>query len=688
MFEERIEETIVHHDTEEELPKQRPDRMIGLRETNNIRQLLNQPPRGLPDTNEQKLRDLVRCAPFKWQSSPLLFPFLVLEAKSDSTPASFSDIQTQTSFPIWSLLNLQRDLRLQRPVVSGAPEALVWFLGYRGNDWKIYGCYVSTNPESECTYVSYLTVGLPHQVFEDSYQILIGKRQNIHYLQSGDITTKDGALQLLLLLDYIVDWARDTLRPAIIAQLRSLAMGRDFDEISRGPESDIISKERTIRDWVSRIPSTVAQDETAHMPTNNSTELRFHGDLVSVSPPDTEFGIVRPVSAATLQLSGLRLTEGNVESLLALSDGPEHGKSYSACARKLVNELTRWDETLVVLGADLDDIERVWADDQKMALEPFDEGSGAEFYAVLEYRCFMTVAWEIVREISYWAISKSAFAVLCKHAKFQKKHSRIDSFPERLRPCSGTRVEDTVACLRSGSSWQVLLSALSSTLLTFYPEPARKRGESSTFVESLGFGCPGAIRVRYFVGDYLKKTAGLARRRKKAGPGSPEAKKHKSLDAWEQKTSNRSFRRISKRAVGFVEAAHDPADCTRCSRGKQDLFMLKHWNKEDIPLPTAYGAILAASLQEEYADASSHQQRHDLSLFVLEYSPWLEDQMSISTIVEDLAQDTSIYHTIRHEPSAGIAGVQAVLWNLPRPYRRTTRRQRLDIQRWTRELNG
>ncbi|KAK5167487.1 uncharacterized protein LTR77_007186 [Saxophila tyrrhenica] len=668
IFEERVEETIVHDASLGELPKQRPDRVIGLRETKNIRHLLDQPPRGHPGTQARDIRGLVRCAPYKWQSSPLLYPFLVLEAKSDVAPTSFKDISTQTSFPIWSLLNLQRDLRLFHIKESEGPEALVWFLGYRGNDWKLYGCYITQQADSKCDY-------------------------NIHDLQGGDIASKDGALQLLLLLDLIADWARDTLRPSIIAQLRSLATGRDLDEISLGPDSDILSKEKTLRDWLSRVPSTIAPDETAHATASQSIQPSIRKDLTSVSPPNTELGIVRPMTTTIFQLAGLRVTAGNVESLLALSDGPASDKEESACARKLLAEICGWDEVFVVLGAYLDDLERLWTD-ERVNPEPFDEGSGAEFYAMFEYRCFIDTSWDIIREVSYLAISETAFTMLRKHARFRVRMPLMDSLRSRSRPCSGELIRDAVSCLRSGSAWQALISALSSTLFVFAPEPSSKRGESSNVVESLGLRHLREPEIRYFVEFYLQRAANPAPNWKRTSRNSLSPKRRKVLDTeWEQRTSNRSFGRTSRRVERCLSAAHDPACCVWCRRDGQDLHATRYRNEEDATAPTAYGAILVASLVEESKIAYERQERHDLCLFVLDFSPWLEDTVSISTVVEDLAQNKATYHTIRHQTnllglSNSVWRDDPVTWNLPCPYRRNTARQGADIKLWIQELRG
>ena len=153
LFEERIQELVTLDKTLQALPKKYPDRVVGLRETRNITQLLDQPPRFQTESDEQQLRQLIRCSPFKEELEPLLFPFLVLEAKHESSAHSFVDIQTQSSFPIWTLLSLQKDLQDHRPDDTGRPEPLVWSLGYKGSDWRIYGCYISDASNASPTYV-------------------------------------------------------------------------------------------------------------------------------------------------------------------------------------------------------------------------------------------------------------------------------------------------------------------------------------------------------------------------------------------------------------------------------------------------------------------------------------------------------------------------------------------------------
>lgn len=56
----------------------------------------------------------------------------------------------------------------------------------------------------------------------------------------GNITTLDGSLQLLLLVDYIFNWARDSYQPDILTQLRSMASGENDAASILYADTDII----------------------------------------------------------------------------------------------------------------------------------------------------------------------------------------------------------------------------------------------------------------------------------------------------------------------------------------------------------------------------------------------------------------------------------------------------------------
>jgi hypothetical protein len=169
LFDDRTQEVIIHDSLlRSQLPKQEPDRVYGLQETNNFEKLLSSPvPRALTNDDDITLRDFVKSSPFKDGVEPLLFPFLILEAKSGKSSSGFYEIQTQTAFPIFALLKLQEDLLAQVRKVGtagggggGAVKPLIWFLANRGDAWRVYGCCLS---ESEPTrYVCILSDSFCH----------------------------------------------------------------------------------------------------------------------------------------------------------------------------------------------------------------------------------------------------------------------------------------------------------------------------------------------------------------------------------------------------------------------------------------------------------------------------------------------------------------------------------------------
>lgn len=168
MFDDRTQEVIIHDPLlRSKLPKQEPDRVYGLQETNNFEKLLSTPvPNALANDANVTLRELVRNSPFKDGVEPLLFPFLILEAKSGKSSSGFYEIQTQTAFPIFALLKLQEDLLAQVQDGGVANGPLIWFFANRGDAWRVYGCCLS---DSEPTrYVRILSNSFYHGILDQN----------------------------------------------------------------------------------------------------------------------------------------------------------------------------------------------------------------------------------------------------------------------------------------------------------------------------------------------------------------------------------------------------------------------------------------------------------------------------------------------------------------------------------------
>jgi hypothetical protein len=127
------------------LPKKKPDRIFGLKKTKAFDKIL--------DADRGDSDEASRCSPFKDCNDPLLFPFLIIEAKPEKRSVGFEETQTQTALPIWELLKLQENIRTEVSTESYSASPLVWFFANRGDSWRVHGCYVTQNEPKQ--YVSF-----------------------------------------------------------------------------------------------------------------------------------------------------------------------------------------------------------------------------------------------------------------------------------------------------------------------------------------------------------------------------------------------------------------------------------------------------------------------------------------------------------------------------------------------------
>jgi hypothetical protein len=162
IFSTRIgERSVIQDDPENHYRiEMQPDRIYGLRTTDAIEKILERPHVShLGETSELEdgllNRLTISCNPDSGGRASI-YPFLVMEAKSLKGGSSFQNIENQTAVPIRNLLHLQLKLDeddTNKMKVPGGP--LAWFLAYVGEEWKVYGCYVTkAKPDALPYYVS------------------------------------------------------------------------------------------------------------------------------------------------------------------------------------------------------------------------------------------------------------------------------------------------------------------------------------------------------------------------------------------------------------------------------------------------------------------------------------------------------------------------------------------------------
>ena len=122
---------------------------------------------------------------------------------------------------------------------------------------------------------------------------------------------KDSALQLLLIVDYIFDWARDIYRPSVLRLLKSVASGQAYDQVSLAHDSDIMSLQGQVPDvqervmqWVSPAPHTVTDIDGEEAIATPTTGVRQNDGTLPVSLPDTGYGLFRSAFTGHKPLRG------------------------------------------------------------------------------------------------------------------------------------------------------------------------------------------------------------------------------------------------------------------------------------------------------------------------------------------------------------------------------------------------
>ena len=139
--------------------EKKPDRVYGLRTTEAMAESLQQlhiSHLGENTALEYLSKRLTMSCNPDGGDQPCIYPFLAMEAKSLKGDGNWKEIETQTAIPIRNHLNLQlqlQDDKDNRMKVPGGP--LSWFLAYIGEQWRVYGCYVTkSSPDNLPCYVS------------------------------------------------------------------------------------------------------------------------------------------------------------------------------------------------------------------------------------------------------------------------------------------------------------------------------------------------------------------------------------------------------------------------------------------------------------------------------------------------------------------------------------------------------
>ncbi|OBT59599.1 hypothetical protein VE04_00034 [Pseudogymnoascus sp. 24MN13] len=396
LFDDRAQEAILHEAALQaamQKKEEQPDRVYGLRKTNRLERLLCWTEDKRVEAGGKMIGESVQSTPFRPDGEPIVFPFLALEAKSEKGRDAFSDIETQTAFTIRSLLTLQENLRRAAGEDSEWESGpLVWFLANKGEQWRVAAAYID-----------YKSGIRNHRIID---------------LWDGRIVSSDGALQLLLIVDYIFDWARDSYRETIISELRSLAMDNTS---SLGNDSDIFSLQDRVAFWPQFPPAQESRDDEEENPSqpNASTTTTTQDRLKKFDSPN---GVLRDTSFIRSRCMALHITKDNFSLLMKSMQTADKARKAAENILRCLKDAWR------INNEALDKIELAWTGADRENTSWY--GLEKVFLVTMTLSAYISPDWEQTRELCYLAVSEGVVEELFQHAKLKSNQRWLSSdFP-------------------------------------------------------------------------------------------------------------------------------------------------------------------------------------------------------------------------------------------------------------------
>ena len=113
---------------------------------------------------------------------------------------------------VGKLLELQRSLETKKGNTKHFPGGpLVWLIVRHVDLWRVYAVRLEDCPR-----------GAQYESVDQGYEILTDPAKRLSCLWENRVTSLEGALQILLIMDFINEWAREVYRKSILEQLRRL----------------------------------------------------------------------------------------------------------------------------------------------------------------------------------------------------------------------------------------------------------------------------------------------------------------------------------------------------------------------------------------------------------------------------------------------------------------------------------
>lgn len=257
----------------------------------------------------------------------------------------------------------------------------------------------------------------------------------------GCIASRDGALQLLLIVDYIFDWARDRYREDIIRALRIVARGESDAGSGVYQDTDIFS---TLPLDSIHQPSQVTEDDS-NLSSYISTQSFFRA-------LDSPAGVFRHATFVESRYYCLYITRDNVKTLL---QSATQTRVQPLC-RLILGHIS---QSVLVDLVTLDAIEEEWTGVSRSSAPSYRPQVQEQFHVAMSFTTYLSTQWHQIRELSAVAITRDAWKVVGGASGFKKKLKT----PSTSYYYNASEFIRMVKRLLAGSPREVLYAAITRT---------------------------------------------------------------------------------------------------------------------------------------------------------------------------------------------------------------------------------
>lgn len=235
-------------------------------------------------------------------------------------------------------------------------------------------------------------------------------KQNIIHLWEGSITGIDQALQLILIIDYILDWARDTYRPNVIRQLKCIAEQNASSTITVTNSSQPLSVsgcvplgDRWVDDKCRQASVCPAGSEASVLNPMYAIEKKHSSNLWT--------GSVIDGTKLHSHVRGLYITEDNISTLrMGFKDRGRPKDTWKQILEAICRILGKGQKYVMIRSEHLITVKNIWLG--QPSVTPVTSRSPSPIVLSIQASFWAAEDFTLWRELSYVAITQQALELL------------------------------------------------------------------------------------------------------------------------------------------------------------------------------------------------------------------------------------------------------------------------------------